>query len=184
MIEALHKLERGLNLISTLVNPYYSYSYIFRSYLFYLNIIKTLIKPWTSVLLEKVCKGCESFLAHMNLIAPLPSKYILKLTDIIVGRSLFFSSGSIYFFIFAISYIYCTHITPLSMWPGRGVNFSIPDPLCRNQLVYGGFTMNLKVLSVNAVSLTFIGTSGLICPVILLNSSQNFIILTPSGPSA
>jgi hypothetical protein len=37
---------------------------------------------------------------------------------------------------------------------------------------------------VNAVNLTFIGTSGLMCDVSLLNYSQNFIILTPKGPKA
>jgi len=37
---------------------------------------------------------------------------------------------------------------------------------------------------VKAVNLTFIGTSGLICEVSLLNYSQNFIILTPRGPNA
>ncbi len=36
----------------------------------------------------------------------------------------------------------------------------------------------------NAVNLTFIGTSGLMCDVSLLNYSQNFIILTPKGPKA
>jgi hypothetical protein len=41
----------------------------------------------------------------------------------------------------------------------------------------------LKVLSVKAVSLTFIGTSPRMCVVILLNYSQNFIMLTPKGPS-
>lgn len=75
-------------------------------------------------------------------------------------------------------------ITPLSACPGSGVNFSIPAPLCKNQVVYGGFTMNLKVLSVKAVNLTFMGTSGRMWPVTLLNYSQNFIMLTPRGPRA
>ncbi len=108
----------------------------------------------------------------------------IYLTFIMRGSSIFFRSGSIYFFIFAISYMYCMGITPFSTWPGKGVNFYISAPLWRNQLVYGGFTINLKVLSVNAVSFTFIGTSGRIWEVILLNYSQNFIIFTPNGPKA
>ena len=80
--------------------------------------------------------------------------------------------------------MYWAEIRPLSAWPGKGVNFYIPDPLWRNQDVSGGFIMNLNVLSVNAVSFTFIGTSGRICDVILLNYSQNFIMFTPNGPKA
>jgi hypothetical protein len=60
-------------------------------------------------------------------------------------------------------------IVPLSACPGKGVNFYIPAPLCKNHEVSGGFIKNLKVLSVKAVNLTFIGTSGLICEVSLLN---------------
>ena len=44
--------------------------------------------------------------------------------------------------------------------------------------------MNLKVLSVKAVSRTLRGTSGLTWVVILLNYSQNFIMLIPRGPRA
>lgn len=80
--------------------------------------------------------------------------------------------------------MYWIETDPLSAWPGIGVNFYRPDALCKNQLVSGGFITNLKVLSVNAVSFTFIGTSGLICVVSLLNYSQNFIMLTPRGPNA
>lgn len=49
---------------------------------------------------------------------------------------------------------------PLSACPGNEVNLSKPAPLRKNQDVYGGFMMNLNVLSVKAVSFTFIGTSG------------------------
>lgn len=60
----------------------------------------------------------------------------------------------------------------------------MPAPLWRNHEVSGGLIINLNVRSVKAVSFTFIGTSGLMWLVILLNYSQNFIILTPKGPSA
>ena len=69
-------------------------------------------------------------------------------------------------------------------WAGRGVNLSLPAAFFKNQVVSGGFTINLNVLSVKAVSLTFRGTSGRIWVVILLNSSQNFIMLIPRGPRA
>ncbi len=67
--------------------------------------------------------------------------------------------------------------------PGTGVNFYLPAALRRNQLVSGGFSLNLKVLSVKAVSLTLRGTSPLMWVVTLLNYSQNFIMLIPRGPS-
>ena len=45
----------------------------------------------------------------------------------------------------------------------------MPAPLWRNQEVSGGLIINLNVRSVKAVSFTFIGTSGLMWLVILLN---------------
>ena len=68
--------------------------------------------------------------------------------------------------------------------PANGVNLSTPAAFFKNQVVYGGFTMNLKDLSVKAVRRTFRGTSGLTWVVTLLNYSQNFIMLIPRGPSA
>ena len=65
-----------------------------------------------------------------------------------------------------------------------GVNSLCPDAFLKNQDVYGGLTSNLNVLSVNATSLIFIGTSPLIWDVLLLNYSQNFIIFIPRGPKA
>jgi len=62
------------------------------------------------------------------------------------------------------------------------VNFYLPAAFFKNQLVYGGLILNLNVLSVKAVSLTFMGTSPRMCVVILLNYSQNFIMLIPKGP--
>ena len=57
--------------------------------------------------------------------------------------------------------MYCIDTYPCESWPGRGVNFYNPEALCKNQEVYGGLIINLKVLSVYAVSLTFNGTSPL-----------------------
>ena len=75
-------------------------------------------------------------------------------------------------------------MVPITWWPGIGVNTFSPEAFLKNQVVYGGFTSNLNVLSVYATNLTFIGTSPLICDVLLLNYSQNFIIFIPRGPNA
>lgn len=103
-------------------------------------------------------------------------------TVIMVATSSFCRSGSISFFILAISYMYWIGILHPKKCPGTGVNFYFPVAFLRNQLVSGGFILNLKLLSVKAVSLTLRGTSPLIWVVILLNYSQNFIMLMPRGP--
>jgi len=110
--------------------------------------------------------------------------YNFNLTVMMVATSNFWRSGSSSFFIFAISYTYWIGISTNTKCPARGVNFCIPAAFFKNQVVSGGLTLNLKVRSVNAVSLTFRGTSGLTWPVTLLNYSQNFIMLIPRGPKA
>lgn len=60
----------------------------------------------------------------------------------------------------------------------------LPTAFLRNQVVSGGLTSNLNVLSWNATTVTLIGTSGRMCVVYALKSLQNCIMLIPRGPNA
>ena len=95
-----------------------------------------------------------------------------------------FKSGSTSYLIFAISYKYFTLTLAVLPYPGSGLPFNWEAAFLMNQEVGGGFITNLKLLSTYAFSLTLIGVSSLKLPDLSLNSLQNCIMFTPSGPRA